>query len=62
MEEAKLREDIRTVQEWESLGKAKGPRKGRAVGVLGRIDPVHLTNPPSALAPGRTKPVCNVEF
>lgn len=39
MEKTKLREEIRTVQEWESWGKANGPRKQRAVGVLGRSIP-----------------------
>lgn len=47
VEEAKLREEIGIVQEWESLGKANGPGKKRAVRVRGRINPVHLpTRPP----------------
>lgn len=59
--EEKLREQIRIVQEWGSLSKASGPRKGRAVcpGVWGNHS-VHL--PALRSAPGKTQTICNVQF
>lgn len=60
MEIEKLSEEIRIVQERESLGRANGPRKRRVVRVY--RGSMRSTRPLSTLAPGRTQIIRNVQF